>query len=206
MRKVTCRCESVFDADLPETIDLDAGSVKRKALIDDILGGTFFQVSCPACGAILKPELRVRIVSKSEGLDLTLIPELDRMALYRGVVELPKGGQVLVGFGELFERARIMADSLDPEVVEILKYWLLAKAEESAPEALVSVSFAGIEGGKLRFHLAGLKEGEVAVLQVGRDLYDKTLAEKTRSLRAAPFDRIFGGPYRSIRILESEDE
>jgi len=202
VRKVTCRCESVFDADLPELIDLDAEAGKRDEVIGQILGGDFFKVACPNCGAVLKPELRVRLVSKSAGLDLTILPELERMSLYRGGADLPKGSQALVGYAELYERARAMADGLDPEVVEILKYWLLAKAQEGAPEAELSASYAGVEGSKLRFHVSGLKEGEVAVLPVGRDLYDKSEADKARTLRSEPFDKIFAGPYRSVRALE----
>jgi hypothetical protein len=199
MRKVTCMCETSFDADLPEEIDLDA----EPGRLDEILSGEFFCVSCPSCGAKLKPELRVRLVSRKRGMDLTVLPELERMSLYRGAAGLPKGSQALVGYEELYERARILADGLDPEVVEILKFWLLAKAEESSPEAEPSASYAGTEAGKLRFHLRGLKEGEIGVLPVGRELYDKAVSDKARTLRSEPFDRIFAGEYRSLRSLES---
>ena len=198
MRKVTCRCESSFDADLPEEIDLDAEPGK----LDEILAGDFFKVTCPNCGAGLKPELRVRLLSRKRGLDLVVLPELERMALYRGAADLPKGAQALVGYAELYERARAWADELDPEVLEMLKYWLLAKAQEGAPEAELSAAYEGRESGKLRFHIAGLREGELALLRVGQELYDKTAADKARSLRSEPFDRIFAGPYRSVRALE----
>jgi hypothetical protein len=198
MRKVTCMCENSFEADLPEEIDLDAEPGK----LAEILDGSFFKVTCPSCGAALKPELRVRLVSRKRDMDLTVLPELDRMAVYRDKADLPKGSQALVGYAELYERARIVADSLDADTVEILKYWLLAKAEEKSPDAELALAYAGLENGKLLFHLQGLKEGEVAVLPVGRDLYDKTFAEKARTLRTEPFDKIFAGPYRSIRVLE----
>jgi hypothetical protein len=206
MRKVTCRCENQFDADLPDTIDLDAEPCRRDSVIAEILGGIFFQVVCPSCGAVLKPELRVRIVSKSNGIDLTILPELERLSFYRGAVDLPRGSQALVGYAELIERARIMADGFDPVAIEILKYWLLAKAEESAPDAEIAVRYAGIEGGKLSFHLSGLKEGEIAVLPIGRELYERTLADRARSLRTPPFDKLFSGAYRSIRMLELSEE
>jgi hypothetical protein len=198
MRKVTCRCESSFDADLPDEIDLDA----EPSTLDAILSGEFFQVTCPNCGSKLKPELRVRLFSKKRGLDLTALPELERTSLYRGAADIAKGSEALVGYAELFERARALVDGLDPEVLEIIKYWLVAKAQESDPDADLQASYAGIEEGKLRFQVAGLKQGEVAVLHVGRSLYDKTVADKARSLRSEPFDKIFAGPYRSIRALE----
>ena len=53
MRKVTCMCEASFEADLPETVDLDE---KGEALAE-ILSGDFFALTCPNCGNRLKPEL-----------------------------------------------------------------------------------------------------------------------------------------------------
>jgi hypothetical protein len=200
MRKVTCMCEASFDADLPEEIDLDA----RDGVLGEILQGEFLAVDCPSCGARLKPELRVRLVSKKRGIDLVALPELERMSVYRGAAELPKGAQALVGYPELFERARMIEDGLDADAMEIIKYWLVQKAEESAPEAEIAVAYAGKKGNKLAFHLSGLKEGQVAILPVDPETYARTLAEKARSSREPPFDRVFKGPYRSIRKLEAE--
>ncbi len=95
-------CETSFDADLPEEFDLDA----TPEVIGQILAGDFLAVSCPSCGARLKPELRVRLVSKKSGMDLVALPELERISLYRGAAQLPKGSEALVGYPELFERAR----------------------------------------------------------------------------------------------------
>jgi hypothetical protein len=202
MRKVTCMCETIFDADLPEEVDLDSSA----ETLDEILRGDFLAVTCPVCGVRLKPELRVRLVSKRSGLDLVALPELERVSLYRGAVELPKGAEAVVGYPELFERARILVDCLDPEAVEIIKYWLLQKAAEQAPDAEISVAYAGKKDEKLAFHLVGLKEGQVAVVPVEPGTYAKTLSEKARSIREAPFDRIFKGPYRSTRSLEADAE
>jgi hypothetical protein len=202
MRQVTCMCESVFDADLPEEIDIDA----TPGVMDSILKGDFLSIRCPNCGSLLKPEIRVRLFSKRSKLDLVMVPELERMSLYMGKAGMPEGAEALVGYAELFERARILADELDPVVIEILKYVMLQKAEEQAPDADISVVYAGKKDGKLVFHLTGLKEGQVAVLPVDASTYDRTLADKKRSLGEAPFDRIFKGPYRSIRMLEAEEQ
>lgn len=202
MRNVTCRCEKSFDADLPDEIDLDADA----ATIDHILSGDFLAVTCPECGSRLKPELRIRLVSRTRSLDITVLPELERLSFYRGAVELPKGGQVLVGYPELFERALIIRDGLDAEAIEIVKYYLAAKAVEQAPEADIVVSYAGKKEGKLTFHIAGLRESEIAVLHVEEAIYKKTLSDKARSVRSEPFDRIFSGPYKSIRALEAEPD
>ena len=200
MRKVTCMCETTFDADLPEEVDLDT----NPKVLDEILKGEFLTVCCPSCGTRLKPELRVRLFSKEKGMDVVALPELERMSLYRGAIELPKGAQAVVGYSELFERARILVDRLDPEAVEIIKYWLIQKAAEQAPDAEISVMYAGTKNEKLTFHLTGLKEDQVAVVPVDSGTYSKTLAEKPRSVREAPLDRIFRGPYRSVRMLEAD--
>jgi len=202
VRKVTCMCETTFDADIPEEIDLDSSP----GVLGEILAGDFLAVSCPSCGARLKPELRVRLTSKKRGMDIVALPELERISLYRGAVDLPKGAEALVGYPELFERARILEDGLDPGAIEIIKYWLVQKAEEQAPEADIRAAFAGKKGDRLSFQLSGLREGELAVLPVDQGTYDKTIAEKARSSREAPLARVLKGPYRSIRILEADAE
>lgn len=207
MRKVVCMCETSFEADLPEEIDLDA----EPGRIGEILSGTFFQVSCPNCATILKPELSVRLVSRKRHLDIQVLPELERLSYHLGEAALPKGAELLIGYAELFERARIIADELDPSAIEIIKYYLRLKAEEGAPESAdLSVSYAGFEedgkGGKgqrLLFHIAGMREGEIAVLPIGRDYYDRIVREMPETMKKEPFTVIFAGPYRSIRALEA---
>lgn len=202
MRQITCMCETSFEADLPEEVDLDASP----NAMSEILGGNFFALTCPNCGTKLKPELRVRIVSKKRKLDLVALPEMERMSLYLGSANIPEGAEALVGYPELFERAKLLSDGLDAEAVEILKYFLAQKAAEQAPEADIAVSYAGKKDGKLAFHVTGLKAGEVAVLPIDPSIYEKTLAGKAKSMREAPFDKIFKGPYRSMRILETDEE
>ena len=202
MRQVTCMCETVFDADLPDEIDIDS----TPGILDEILAGDFLAVRCPNCGTQLKPELRVRLFSAKQNWNFVVVPELERMSLYLGKAGLPAGAEAVVGYIELFERAKILSDGLDPETIEILKYFLIQKAEEQAPEAEISVTYAGKKGGKLSFHLSGLKEGQVAVLPIDESTYDKTLSDKKSNLREAPFDRIFKGPYRSVRMLEADSE
>jgi uncharacterized OB-fold protein len=196
-------CESSFDADLPEEIDLD----EAPGTIQDIIEGNFFAVTCPSCGTVLKPELSVRLYSKKRNMDLKVIPEIERLSLYLGKKSV-EAREVLVGYAELYERAKVLADGLDPEAVEILKYFLSLKADEKAPEgAEIRVAYAGLdEGGRLLFHVQGIKEGEVAVLPMARASYDKIVADKAKTMKEEPFNLIFKGPYRSLRALEAEGE
>jgi hypothetical protein len=205
MRKITCMCEANFDAELPDEIDLDA----EPGRLAEILSGKFFAITCPNCGSTIKPELDVAFVSRKRGFRLQVLPEMERLAFYLGQTAVPRDSEVLVGYAELFERARILADGLDPETVEIIRYYLRLKAEEAAPEAAeIAIAYAGFAEGsggkKLLFHIEGMKTGETAVLPISRDYYDKMLADKARIKATEPFDRIFKGQYRSIRILETE--
>jgi hypothetical protein len=201
MRNVTCKCDASFDADLPDEVDLDKGG----GILGLILSGDFMVTSCPSCGAVLKPELRVRLTSKKMGLDLIVLPELERSSLYLGTADLAAGAEVLVGYAELLERARILTAGLDPESIEIIKLWLLERAEEKAPEAFVTAAYAETKEGRLLFHLEGLREGEIAVLPVDKAIYDRAVADKAKSKREKPFDKIFQGPYRSVRVLEFDN-
>ena len=200
MRSITCPCDATFDADLPDEMDLD----EEGSRLDEILAGTFMELSCPKCGRKLKPEPRLRLRSTRRSIDLFTLPESERFSFYGGFVEIPRGCEVLIGFPELYERARLVADRLDASAVEVLKYYLLAKAVEtqSAGDEVV-VSYAGRqEDGKLRFQIAGLREGEIAVLALPFDQYEKALRDLARTAKAEPFARIFEGPYRSVRVLE----
>jgi len=195
-------CETSFEADLPEEIDLDA----EPGRIDEILSGTFFQVSCPNCGTVLKPELPVRLLSRKRGMDIQVLPELERLPFHLGEVRVPKGAELLIGYAELYERARMVTDGLEPAAIEIIKYYLLLKAEERAPEsAELSVAYAGLQEGtgKLLFHIGGMKEGEIAVLPIGRDYYERILKEASSTMKKEPFDAMFAGPYRSLKVLEA---
>jgi hypothetical protein len=202
MRKVTCMCEASFEAELGDEIDLDSNG----AALGEILKGDFFAVTCPNCGTRLKPELRVRFFSKKKGLNFLVLPELERMSLYLGNASVPAGAEVLVGYAELFERAKVLSEGLDPEAIEIIKYLLLQKAWDQAPDAELGVAFAGKKDGKLVFHVSGLKAGELAVLPIAESIYAKTLSDKARTMREEPFDRIFKGPYRSLRALEASED
>jgi hypothetical protein len=200
VRSITCPCDATFDADLPDEIDLD----EEESKLDEIVAGTFMVVTCPKCGRKLKPEPRLRLRSTRRPTDLFTLPESERFSFYGGFVEIPKGCEVLIGFPELYERALLLAAGLDATAVEVLKYYLLAKAvdtQNSSDE--VVVSFAGRqEDGKLRFQIAGLREGEIAILALPYDRYEKALRDLARTAKTEPFARIFEGPYRSVRALE----
>lgn len=209
MRKITCMCESSFEADLPERIDLDAEPER----LDEILSGDFFALTCPSCGNRIKPEFDVDFVSVKRGIRFHVLPEIERLSFYLGETAVPRDTEVLIGYVELYERARMLRDGLDPETIEVLKYYLRLKAEETVPEGSeLGISYAGLsdegpgQSRALVFHIKGLKADEVAVLPLARAQYERTLGDKEKIRKNEPFDRIFKGQYRSIRILETEND
>lgn len=202
MKSLTCPCETVFEADIPDTVDLD----EKPEALADILNGTFLSASCPNCGNLVKPDLAVRVLSPGRGLDVQVIPELDRWAFYRGAIELPKGAEAVIGYRELAERVRALRDGLSPQALEMIKYLLLARAEQDNPEAQIVIEYAGRGDSGLEFDVWGLKEGQAGVLRIPEELYRKMLSELPDKAAEDPFARIFAGSYRSIRVLEADSE
>ena len=184
-----------MEIDCPDLVDIDADL----QLFLQLQEGTFLTSVCPQCGLSLKPELKLRLKSESRGLDVLVVPELERLAVYRGKVDVPKGTEILIGYPELFERARILRDGLESRSVEIIKYYLLGRAEEQEPEADIIVLYHGLEEGKLAFHIHGLKSGETGILRLPRESVDRYASDIVKG--DPQLKELFSSQYRSIRKL-----
>lgn len=197
MRTITCRCDAEIELDLPEAINLDGDPASRAAMA----AGTFLNTVCPGCGASLHPELELRVTMPSAGLDALVVPEPERLSVYRGKKTAGGNGEVIIGFAELFERMRLLRDGLDPAANEIVKYVLLGKAEESEPDSDIAVRYHGREDSRLVFHVIGLASGQVGVVRLPAESYERVLKDLPKAMKRAPFDLVFSGPYRSINKL-----
>ncbi len=202
MRSVTCPCEAVFEADIPESVDLDT----RPGALEEILEGSFLSARCPECGSVVKPDLPVRITSESRGMDIQVVPEMERYAFYRGAVPLPSGSEAVIGYRELVERIRAVKDGASPGALEVLKFLLLARAQQDAPEADIVIEYVGRQENSFVFDVWGMKPDRAGVVRVPQAVYEKTLSELVRKSSEEPFSRIFAGNYRSIRALEADPE
>lgn len=203
MKTITCHCDTRIDIDLPDELDLDADAKSLRAMAD----GSFLTTVCKNCGASLRPELQLRVRMASKDLDAFVVPELERLTVYRGKTDAPRGVEILIGYAELFERVRILRDGLDPMAVEVVRYVLQGKAEEAMPDGEPEVRYHGLEGGKLGFHVLGSPDGKTGVVALPRPAYDQVLADLSTTAKKAPFSEVFKGPYRSIKKLAfSEDE
>jgi len=197
MKKITCRCDAVLEIDAPDLIDLDVDS----SMLSRLATGDSPSAICPRCGAVVRAELPLRVTGRSIGLDLVVLPEMERISTYRGKADPAGTGEILLGYQELFERARIVLEKLDANAVEALKYALQGKAEEAEPDAEISVFYNGMNEGSLEFHILGLKSGQAGVLKLPRSSYDKLVADLPGSIAREPYKTIFSGRYRSIKKL-----
>ena len=200
-RKLVCFCEHEFESEVPESVDLAAEPDARRAILE----GDFLTIHCPGCGKALKPEFPVLV--SEPGRTLFLVPELDRVSYYRGKLPYPVGqvDRVAIGYGELVEKLRIREAGLDDRVVEVLKYYLLQKLlEQYEGESEIRLYFSALEPEGLVFHAHGLRDKEIGVLKVSRQMAEKAGQQLKGKLREEPFDQILAGPYVSVNKLATE--
>ena len=203
MKTIACPCENVFETDLPDVVDLDADQERFRSLTE----GTFMTARCPACGKLVKTEFPLRVLWAGKGISFNVVPEADRTDHLRSVAEGGVAEEVLIGYPELADRVSVIAAGLDPVAVEALKYYLMVKAEESAPDAETSVWFFGVASDALEFHLFGLRPAEVAVSRIPMKVYEKTLADLRAHPESEPFRSLRVGPYLSVQnLLRAEEE
>lgn len=201
MRTVVCSCDASFEANLPDSIDLDAEPEQREAL----LSGTFMAVACPSCGRKLKPEFSIRVRWPSRGLDLLAVPDMERIDA-ADIAEKESAAGFVVGYPELADRVSVVSAGLDPAAVEAIKYYLLVKASEANPDADASAWFHDAAADFLEFHVHGLRPGEVAVSRIPRSIYERTFAESKTHPENEPFRSIRKGKYVSVQNLFSAEE
>ena len=209
-RRIACFCEKVFEAELPTIVDL----VARPDTAGEVMRGEFMAVTCPACGKRLTPEFPCRFTGVSAGklgvLDIELVPEAERVAYLAGRLgrDLGKPDRVVIGVPELAEKLAIFRAGLDDRAVEILKFLLVSRpgkgGEAPAAGREVVAAFRGAEGDRLVFHVAGLREGEVAVARPERTLYDRVASDLEDRLATEPFRDFCEPPYVSLRRVEED--
>jgi len=197
MKQITCRCETVVEVDVPDVIDLDLDA----AIIARLAVGDSPSAICPRCGAVVRAELPLRVTSKTRGIDIVVLSEMERLSVYRGKSDANGTTEIVLGDQELFERARSLRDGLEPKAVEVMKYALQAKAEESELEAEISVLYNGVKDDALEFHILGMKSGQAGVVRLPRASYDKVAADLPASSAKEPYKTLFAGRYRSIKKL-----
>jgi hypothetical protein len=207
-RNIACFCDKAFEEEIPESVDL-AAEPNVEAMI---LQGEFMVYACPACGKRLAPEYPCLVSGVKGGTEIFFLPENDRTAYMRGRLEYRIGNpaRIAIGFPELVEKVRIFGKGLDDRVVEIMKYYLLTgsarepdvEAAEGAREnADIILRYAGEDGGSHMFHIEGLKQGEIGVARLAREIYRKIESDIERRVKEEPFRQFCEPPHVSLRRL-----
>ena len=201
--KIPCFCDNNFVVDVPEEINLDTDPQH----IEDILAGNFMNFPCANCGKRHKPEFTLTVNWPSKSLCLEVLPELERGSFYRRKPkkdEAPK--ETVISYPEMAERIAIVKDELVVEAVEAIKYYLFVKADESYPEEDISVWYHAKNANNLEFHIHGIKDNEVAVMQIPLSLYEKTLNDFRTNPKEDPFPSLREKSYCSIQNMLRPDE
>ena len=203
-RDLTCHCGHSIEVDFPEEIDISA----EPETVDEILRGTFMSVTCDSCKSDIKPEFTVHITDSSGALDITFLPELERLRYLSGKMEI-ESGRDAIGFAELREKMLMYRESLDDRAIEILKFLLLEKLEDP-DEAIITLVDVEKDGdaseGQLVFHIEGVKEQEIGVTKMPMRMYDRVYGSLEERLEEEPFNSFAGGQYVSINKISIEDE
>jgi hypothetical protein len=200
-QKINCPCDNIFDAEIPETIDLDA----QPELSGEIIDGAFLSFTCTRCGKTHKPEFPLTLLWPSKKLTLEVLPETERGAFYRRKKDSP-GVETIISYPEMAERIAVIQDGLEPIVIEALKYYILAKAQKDYPENDISMWYRKKDPEALEFHLLGIREGETAISRIPFSLYEKNAENYRRNPRGELFSSLKIRSYVSVQNLMRPEE
>jgi len=195
-KSLNCLCGGNFSIDMEEEIDLD----QKSDYLDKILNGTFMSFVCPHCGKKHKPENKLMVLWKSKNLKLEVLPELDRGEFYLRKKNTPDF-ETVIGFPEMADRLAVIKDDLDPVIIETLKSYLLAKAEENYPDNEINAWYHCKSSSGIEFHLDGIRADEVAVMRVPLEIYEKTREDYRKHPKNDNYTQLRVGSYLSIQNL-----
>jgi hypothetical protein len=199
MTEITCVCEKTFEADIPDTVDLAA----NPEVLETILNGSFLTFRCPHCGHTVKPEVPLHIIDSDKQVDIFLVPEPDRNRYLLGRYKHPDCRRIVIGYPELIEKLKIYFARLDEFAIELIKYYILVKAGVGSSP---SIYFDAVDSGTLIFDIIGLREDEIAKMQIQSEVYDKALTELSQKRGEEPYSTFLEPPYISISKIEIEEE
>ena len=186
-RKITCLCESAFEVEVPQEINLD----ETPAYMDEIQNGSFLNFICPGCDKKHKPEFPIIVIWPSKKLKLEVFPELQRGDFYRRKIQPANEEnynlETIISFPEMTERLAVIKDGFEPLPIEAIKYQLGLKAEEQYPDTEMEIQYFSADKEMIEFHIYGIKEDQAAVVKVPLSLYEKTFED----FKANPKKEIF---------------
>ena len=214
-QNITCLCGRNFSVDIEEEINLDDNSEQ----VEKICNGTFMSFDCPECNKKHKPEYNIRLVWKSKKANFEVLPELERGEFYRRkkdksfkdrffrdrFLKNKSSVETIIGYPEMADRITVIKDDLEPVVIETLKSYLLAKAEETYPDKDINAWYIGKTPKGIEFHLDGIKRDEVAVMILPYEVYEKTHTDYKKRPKNEIFTALRYRTYLSVQNLYRPD-
>jgi hypothetical protein len=158
--------------------------------------------TCPNCEKTLKPEFPFVITDTSRDIEITFIPEEQRTAYMKGKKIFPETERVVIGYKELVEKMKVLTYDLDDRVIEIIKFYLLQKAEQEGEH--IEILFNGFDPNDpntLVFHIYGLHTDELGVIPIPFSSYEKNLSSLPEKENDERFQEILRPPYISIKKI-----
>jgi hypothetical protein len=199
-KNISCPCGRTFIIEHEDEVDLD----NNPEHIESICCGRFMSFICPDCGKKHKPEYRIILVWKSKNIKFEVLPELERYEFYsKKKKKIPY--ETIIGFPEMADRITVIRDGLEPVVIETLKYYLLAKAEENYPDRNINAWYHDKSPSGIEFHLDGIRTDEVAVMKVPQEVYDKTLNDYRKRPESDTFAALRFHSYLSVQNIFKPD-
>lgn len=214
--KIYCPCDKSFDIEHSGTVNLD----KNPELISKIADGSFLTFKCPQCGRNIRSELKTRIEWPSKKNILLFVPESDRIACLSSCAGLKqidletnkeetsyvKSDEIpVIGYAELAERIAILQANLEPQAIEVLKFFVLDSGKDINKKK-VKLIFHSIENTTFEFYVHGLKSDEVAVMHVPHRLYDSILSDIKHKKKQEVFTAVYLGNYLSYQNILMDEQ
>jgi len=198
-QNINCPCGNNLTIEYEEEIDLDS----NPAELDKILNGSFMSYNCSSCNKKHKPEYKIMVLWNSKKLKMEVLPEMNRGEFYRKKENF--NHETVIGFPEMADRLAVIKDDLEPVIIETLKSYLYAKAEENYPDKDVNVWYycKGDEG--IEFHIDGIRDNEVAVMRISLELYNKTLEDYRKQPKGESFASLRVRSYLSVQNILRHD-
>ena len=199
-KNIICPCGKNFPFEYEEELDLDADP----QTLQSIFNGTFMSIACPSCLKMHKPEFKVTLDWKSKNYKLTVIPELDRGEFYLNKKE-NHPFETVISFPEMTDRLAVIKDELEPVVIETLKSYILAKAEENYRDNDINIRYFCSSPSGIEFHLDGLRHDEVAIMKITLEMYNNTLEDFKKNPKKTIYTSLRLRSYMSVQNLFRPD-
>jgi hypothetical protein len=197
---INCLCGTNIQIEYDEEIDLD----QNPEILNLIFKGTFMNYKCSFCGKNHKPEYKIIIIWKSKNLKMEVLPELNRGEFYRNKKEI-SNTETIIGFPEMADRLSVINDDVEPVVIETLKSFLLDKAEENYPDKEINVWYHCRGENGIEFHLDGIRPGEVAIMRIPLEMYQKTMDDYKKHPKNEIFTSLRVRSYLSVQNILRPD-